>query len=784
MKVFRFILLITAIAIVACGKGDEDVNKVIAVNSVAISPNGPITLFPGEEVTLTASIEPENSTTRKAEWSSDNSSIATVTATGKVKAIAVGTAIITAKAEDKVATCRIDVTEEIIEAEDIVISPTGAQTLQPGEELQLTAIISPENATNKSVIWSSDDRDIAMVDATGLVKAIDEGVAIITASIGKLTATCNLTVAREIIEVTSVEITPEGPITITEGEELQLTTTIAPENATNKEVTWSSSDKTIATVSETGLVTAIAAGEATITASAGDITAECVVIVERAEVAVSEVQITPAGPLTIEPNEEIQLTATVLPENATERSVVWACDDAEVLSISENGLVKALTEGTAMVTATAGGIVAECEITVMEGVVAVTAVTIDNEELLTLTEGEELQLTATVAPENATNKEVTWSSSDNTIATVSETGLVMAIAAGEATITASAGEVSDSVEITVEPLVVEVESVTITPAEAQQLTEGEELQLTATVAPENATNKEVTWSSSDNTIATVSETGLVTAIAAGEATITASAGEASDEIVITVEQPSTPVVTVPDGWIVNGNTATYKVSTTMDFDLVVTFENEVCKTVRFTTLTRESRATDIEAVFPESVLDAFAITGRGTVATIDLLLVAGCKEYFENLTMAEMFAVFGDNTSAILANWTTSFSVTNLVTGNWEMPDINTLRERVNGGKDDGFSIMRVLVTYNEITGTADSTTWTIGFETEEIAAKFLQLVERQNEVLFNRFADYIRKVQPREPILQIDVTDIFPESDQSAMEDVLSTTDVCRDLLSLAIGL
>ena len=614
MKVFRFILLITAIAIVACGKSDEDVNKVVAVNSVAISPNGPITLFPGEEVTLTASIEPENSTTRKAEWSSDNSSIATVTATGKVKAIAVGTAIITAKAEDKVATCRIDVTEEIIEAEDIVISPTGAQTLQPGEELQLTATISPENATNKSVIWSSDDRDIAMVDATGLVKAIDEGVAIITASIGKLTATCKLTVAREIIEVTSVEITPEGPITITEGEELQLTATIAPENATNKGVTWSSSDKTIATVSETGLVTAITAGEATITASAG--------------------------------------------------------------------------------------------------------------------------------------------------------------------------EASDSVEITVEPLVVEVESVTITPAEAQQLTEGEELQLTATVAPENATNKEVTWSSSDKTIATVSETGLVTAIAAGEATITASAGEASDEIVITVEQPSTPVVTVPDGWIVNGNTATYKVSTIMGFDLVVTFENEVCKTVRFTTLTRESRATDIEAVFPESVLDAFTIMGRGTVATIDLLLVAGCKEYFENLTMAEMFAAFGDNTSAILTNWTTSFSVTNLVTGNWEMPDINTLRERVNGGKVDGFSTMRVLVTYNEITGTVDSTTWTIGFETEEIATNFLQVVQRQNEVLFNRFADYVREVQPREPILQIDVTDIFPASDQSAMEDVLSTTDVCRALLSLAVGL
>lgn len=632
MRVFRFILLITAIAIVACGKSDEDVNKVVAVNSVAISPNGPITLFPGEEVTLTASIEPENSTTRKAEWSSDNSSIATVTATGKVKAIAVGTAIITAKAEDKVATCRIDVTEEIIEAEDIVISPTGPQTLQPGEELQLTATISPENATNKSVIWSSDDRDIAMVDATGLVKAIDEGVAIITASIGKLTATCKLTVAREIIEVTSVEITPEGPITITEGEELQLTAIIAPENATNKEVTWSSSDKTIATVSETGLVTAIAAGEATITASAGTMSASVEVTIENVYVAVNDIITNVEGDLLkLHWGETFQLELSVVPENATEQTI-----DYSFLRFNN-----------------------------------------DLEEFYFVKESEYL--------------------------TVSEDGLITAFECNE------------------------------------NLVVGEMIVM--------------------------------------------SAGDYTEELPILIS-PNEEEPMLPEGWIVNGNTATYKVSTIMDFDLVVTFENEVCKTVRFTTLTRESGATDIEAVFPESVLEAFTISGRGTVATIDLLLVAGCKEYFENLTMAEMFAAFGDNTSAILANWTTSFSVTNLVTGNWEMPDINTLRERVNGGKDDGFSIMRVLVTYNEITGTVDSTTWTIGFETEEIAANFLQLVQRQNEVLYNRFADYVREVQPREPILQIDVTDIFPESDQSAMEDVLSTTDVCRALLSLAVGL
>ena len=417
--------------------------------------------------------------------------------------------------------------------------------------------------------------------------------------------------------------------------------------------------------------------------------------------------------------------------------------------------------------------------------IAVEAVTISEGATYAMTTGDTHTFRAEISPADATDKSVTWSSSAPTILSINaQSGAAEALSEGSATITARAGDVSASISVEVVAAVVEVESVTISPETVEPLLPEEQVQLTATVTPDDATNKNVTWESLHPTIATVDQTGLVTALAEGEATITASAGEASDEIVITVEQPSTPVVTAPDGWIVNGNTATYKVSTIMDFDLVVTFENEVCKTVRFTTLTRESRATDIEAVFPESVLDAFAITGRGTVATIDLLLVAGCKEYFENLTMAEMFAAFGDNTSAILANWTTSFSVTNLVTGNWEMPDINTLRERVNGGKDDGFSIMRVLVTYNEITGTVDSTTWTIGFETEEIAAAFLQLVQRQNEVLFNRFADYIRKVQPREPIFQIDVTDIFPESDQSAMEDVLSTTDVYRYLLSLAVGL
>lgn len=522
---------------------------------------------------------------------------------------------------------------------------------------------------------------------------------------------------------------------------------------------------------------------------------------QNTPVPVSSVAINPAGPITLAIGDEVTLTATIAPENATNKQVTWSSDNSSVATVTDGGVVRALAVGTAIITAQAEGQSAICRINVEESVVEVTSVTVAPEGPLTATVGDSITFTATVMPEDATDRVVTWTSSNPELASIDDNGVMSAIAAGNVTIIASAGTMSASVEVTIENVYVAVtDIITNVEGDLLKLHWGETFQLELSVVPENATEQTIDYSFlrynndldefyfvKESEYLTVSEDGLITVFECngdsmvGEI-IVMSAGDYTEELPILIS-PNEEEPIVPEGWTVNGNTATYNVNPIMDFDLEVTFENEVCKTVRFTTLTRESRATDIEAVFPESVLDAFTITGRGTVATIDLLLVAGCKEYFENLTMAEMFAAFGDNTSAILTNWTTSFSVTNLVTRNWEMPDINTLRESVNGGKDDGFSTMRVLVTYNEITGTVESTTWTIGFKTEEIAANFLKVVQKQNEVLYNRFADYIREEQPREPILQIDVTDIFPASDQSAMEDVLSTTDVWLDLLGLAVG-
>ena len=163
--------------------------------------------------------------------------------------------------------------------------------------------------------------------------------------------------------------------------------------------------------------------------------------------------------------------------------------------------------------------------------IAVSGIALD-QTAATLTEGESLTLTATVSPDDATDKTVTWETSDAAIATV-ENGVVTAVAPGEVTITAKAGEHSATCVVTVEKKVIAVSGIALDQT-AATLTEGETLTLTATVSPDDATDKTVTWETSDAAIATVVD-GVVTAVAPGTATITAKAGDKEATCVVTVK---------------------------------------------------------------------------------------------------------------------------------------------------------------------------------------------------------------------------------------------------------
>ena len=180
-----------------------------------------------------------------------------------------------------------------------------------------------------------------------------------------------------------------------------------------------------------------------------------------------------------------------------------------------------------------------------DGDVAVTDVKITS-TVTEVTAGETITLIAEVLPVDATNKTVTWTSSDATVATVKE-GVVTGVAAGTATITAKAGEKTAAVDVTVkaaatgggETTTIAVTEVKIT-STVTEVTAGETITLTAEVSPADATDKTVTWSSSDTAIATVDSTGKVTGVAAGTAKITAKAGEKTAEVDVTVKAAVAP----------------------------------------------------------------------------------------------------------------------------------------------------------------------------------------------------------------------------------------------------
>ncbi len=222
---------------------------------------------------------------------------------------------------------------------------------------------------------------------------------------------------------------------------------------------WNSSDDEIATVNESGVVTAVTDADATvaITLSAGKlISAPFEIQVEKADPAGSAV--TPVESVTVKPdtlNLEVgktgNLSATVAPSDAANADVEWATKDSKIATVDQNGTVKAVATGTTDITATAGGKEGKCTVTVKEPeptVIAVTGITL-NKTALKLTAGKSEKLTATVAPATATNKTVTWTSSNTKAATVANDGTVKAVAAGTATITAKAGDKTANCVVTV-----------------------------------------------------------------------------------------------------------------------------------------------------------------------------------------------------------------------------------------------------------------------------------------------------------------------------------------------
>ena len=420
-----------------------------------------------------------------------------------------------------------------------------ATSIFVGDSETLTATITPENATNQKVTWKSSNAAVASVDANGKVTGVKAGEATITVTTddGGKTATCKVTVSNKEVKVTGVKLN-KATLTLIEGASETLTATVAPADATNQKVTWKSSNAAVATVDAAGKVTAVKAGEATITVTTedGGKTATCKVTVNAAAVAVTGVTLNKAT-LSLIAGASETLTATVAPADATNKKVTWKSSNAAVATVDANGKVTAVKAGEATITVTTedGAKTAACKITVTMPVSGVTL----NKTALTLNIGANETLTATVAPADATNKKVTWKSSDAAVASVDANGKVTGVKAGEATITVTTedGGKTATCKVTVKPNL--VSEITLA---ALAIYVGESKAITATVKPDDATNKELTWKSSNETVATVDATGKVTGKKIGTATITATARDGSGvsgSCTVTVLSPVKKVTVTP-----------------------------------------------------------------------------------------------------------------------------------------------------------------------------------------------------------------------------------------------
>ena len=338
---------------------------------------------------------------------------------------------------------------------------------------------------------------------------------------------------------TTVALTPATARLTALGATEQFAAEVRDQNGrvmTGASVTWASSNASVATISGSGLVTAAGNGTATITATAGSASGAATVTVAQE---ISAVVVSPSAD-TLVTGDTLRLAPEAMDANGhpvARAEFAWATSDTLVAVVDDAGLVTGVGMGEAEVTATAAGVTGLAQLTVVDPVPTTVSVTPDTVALTALE--QTAQLTAEVrdqAGRAMVDVPVSWASTDTTVVAVDSTGLVTAVSSGTATITATADEASGEAVVTV---MQSAGSVVVSPA-ADTVVLGDTLRLVATTYDENGhlvPDATFTWSSTDVSVARVDGSGLVTGVAEGRATITATAGDAFGTAEITVTSP-------------------------------------------------------------------------------------------------------------------------------------------------------------------------------------------------------------------------------------------------------
>ncbi len=404
--------------------------QVVPVTGIALTPNKDnISLVADTNRKIEAHVIPDNATDKKLTYTSDNAEIASVNADGLITAKAVGSANITIKAADGVSkTIKITVTAAHIAVTSIVLSPEeNTVSLVKGTSRQLTAQVKPENATDKTLTFSSSDNSIASVNAEGLITAHKIGEAVITIqAAGNVSKAVKVNVTAAPVAVTDIVFDPAlpaNPLPLSVGGTYPLHAKAQPENATDKKLTYTSDNAEIASVNADGLITAKAVGSANITIKASNgVSKEITVTVTTAHIPVTGIAITSGETaISVENKASHQIYAYVVPANATNPRLLYDSSDSEVASVSDDGLIRTYSVGSATITIIAAdnpALSKKVTLTVTPATVRVTSIEFEDgqpADPVELTIGEEYKLKLKVIPEDATNKTLIITSSNDDI---------------------------------------------------------------------------------------------------------------------------------------------------------------------------------------------------------------------------------------------------------------------------------------------------------------------------------------------------------------------------------
>ena len=469
----------------------------VVPTSVSLSP-ATTTISVGVLKQLTATIIPSNSTNTNLIWSSSDASVASVDAYGVITAQKCGTATITVTTQDgsKTATCVVTVTGGGA-VSSVSLSKTSLSITKSGLPQQISAYVLPTNACNSTVSWSTSNAAVATVNEIGQISGVEVGNCVITCktSDGNKTATCNVTVTQGLNLITNGEFD-------------------------NGKTDWT----LVASYPAVGTFDVVTG------AALSGTNAACVTV-SSIKTAATDISLRHNFPIQNGKTYCISFQAKAL---SAQKIYVGISNNWTQTSVNLTTSVKKYSyqftaDNTNNTTYLVFGLGYNPNTVYIDNVyisevggVDVTGVVL-NQTSSTMLVGDNLQLIPTVTPSNADVQTVTWSSSNPFVANVDDQGKVTAIADGMATITATTidGYYTATCTISVTSINVSVTDINVSPSTAT-LTTGRSIQLSTTITPANASNQNINWSSGNTSVATVSSSGLVTAVALGSTAITAT----------------------------------------------------------------------------------------------------------------------------------------------------------------------------------------------------------------------------------------------------------------------